>query len=101
MTHEQAMALVDALIYVEELGIDSDGHPTTRRPNELFLKAIRVADPALKLHYSDLAPYWQRLDQTAHTQEKARRSRIHLGAFLQEWGRALADCVLEKGSSAA
>lgn len=101
MTHEQAMMLVDALIHVEDLGVDSNGDQISRRPNELFLKALRVADPSLALHYSSLAPYWKRLDPQAHTQADARRNRIHLGAFLQEWGRALADCVVTESSSAA
>lgn len=93
MNHAQAVALVDAMLYVEEMGI-ADGETCERISNAVFVKALGVAAPDLSLRYTHYSP-WQKAELPRASYPNQIANRKKLGAFLQEWGEALQKCEVE------
>ncbi len=89
MTHEQAMALLQALFQELEFGEDYGHHV-----NYSFVNALRVIHPDLPQNYK-FAPYHTQRIQPGQGQNSRIDARNKIGAMIERWGKAIQDCVKE------
>lgn len=89
MTHEQAMALLQALFQELEFGEDYGHHV-----NYSFINALRVAHPDLPPNFK-FVPYHTQRIPPGQGQDHRIDSRKKIGAIIERWGKAIQDCVKE------